>query len=151
PPGRGDAPGWGATPGWGDAPGWGDTPGGIDGPGGGGAPAPRRPGILAHRVRRNVAQATVEIAVIGAAPELAIGREAKPEALLQADGILDRAVLGVCERGMIDLAAGEAPPHVEEAGRPQQASDMLGAKGRMGHPFRSPSRCGLEPGDEGWA
>ena len=64
-------------------------------------------GVAHHRVGRDVAELGVEIAVIGAAPELAVGRELEPEPRLQRHRLLDRAVLGARQLLLVDLAAVE--------------------------------------------
>ena len=84
--------------------------------------------VLGRRLERDVAKLAVEIAVIGRAAEFAVGRKPQADALLQAHRVLDGAVFGCRQRRLIDLAAREAPPRIEQCRRPQQAADMLGAK-----------------------
>jgi hypothetical protein len=88
--------------------------------------------VALHRVGRDVAELGVEMAVIGAAPELAVGRQPKPEPLLQGDRLLDRAVLRPRQLAAVDLAAARFAAQLEQGRGPQQAADMLGAKRRMG-------------------
>jgi hypothetical protein len=70
--------------------------------------------------------------VIGAAAELAVGGEPKPEAPLQGDRLLDRTVLRPRQLAAVDLAAARFAAQLEQGRGPQQAADMLGAKRRMG-------------------
>src|SRR5262249_47872524 len=78
----------------------------------------------------DVAQPTVEIAVIGPATELAVGRDLQSDPLLQRDSVLDRAILGGGELVAADFAAGGSSPHLEQAGGPQPASHVLGTERR---------------------
>ena len=82
--------------------------------------------IAHHCVRRHVAKLGVEIAVIGAPSELAVGCELEPETLLQRDGLFDRAVLGRGEIVLIDLAPVEFLAQRQESGRTQQDRKSAG-------------------------
>ena len=87
--------------------------------------------VAHHRVRSHVAELGVEIAVVGAPPEFAVGCELEPETRLQGDGFLDRTVLGPCKLLLINLAAVEFLTQRQQSRRTQQAADMLGAEGGM--------------------
>ena len=89
-------------------------------------------GLAAHRVGRDVAELAVEVAVIGAAAEFAVGRERQPGARLQGDCLRNRFVLRRLQRVVADLATCVALPALEQRGGPQQAADVLGAKRRSG-------------------
>jgi hypothetical protein len=88
--------------------------------------------LAGHGVRCHVSELRIEIAVIGASPELAVGRELEPELRLQRDGFSDRAILRCGERLAIDFAGVEPLPRRKQRGGSQQAADMLGTKRRMG-------------------
>ena len=89
-------------------------------------------GILAvESIDANVAKLTVEIAVVRAAAELAVGREPQADALLQRDRIPDRLVFRLRQRLPIDLAAKEFRPEVEQTLGTQQAADVFRAKRRL--------------------
>src|ERR1043165_2069781 len=82
-----------------------------------------RAGGARRRLERHVAEPRIEIAVIGGAAELAVGREPQSDALLQPHGVLARAVFRRGQRRRVVLAAREAAALLEQRRRPQQAAD----------------------------
>src|SRR5262249_49944196 len=93
--------------------------------------------FLGEGVRRDVAELSVEIAMVGAAPKLAVGRTLEAEPLLQRDRAGDRLVFRARQVVGARVSGGEAPARGEQFRRPQQAADVLGAKWRHGpHPTR---------------
>ena len=81
----------------------------------------------------DVAELAVEEAVVGGATEFSVGGEPEAEPLLQGDGVADRGVLGNLQLGCRDTASRMAATQVQKRGRAEQAADMLGAEGRLGH------------------
>jgi hypothetical protein len=73
-----------------------------------------------------------EIGLPGGAAELAIGDGFEPDLLLLADHRRDRAVLDSPPLSVADLAALVSAARLLEGCRPQQAADVVGAKGRLG-------------------
>ena len=106
-----------------------------------GAARERSAGLATDRVGRDVAEAAVEIAVVGAAAKLAVGREPQPDPRLQIDRRGDRLVLASLQLLAADLAALISAPRVEQRRRAQQAADMLGAERRPQGRHRA-SHCG---------
>src|SRR4051812_23445387 len=87
-----------------------------------------------HHVGHDVAQPTIEVAVVGAAAEFAVGDDAQSHPLLQLDRVHDGGLFGCGKRIIAKLTIVKAPTRLSEGGRPQQAADMVGTEWRMaGH------------------
>ena len=84
-----------------------------------------------------------EPAPIGAAAELAVGHDLEPDLLLHADGVADAVILDAHELVVADLVAGVAAEGLAQRRRPQQASDVIGAKRRAA--VRATCSCFVAP------
>ena len=75
------------------------------------------------------------------AAELAVGGRLQPRLLLLPDDGANRLVLDAAKLGCVDRAGGEVVARLQQAGWPQQASDVVGAEGRLRplHAIRSPT------------
>src|SRR5262249_57735070 len=69
-------------------------------------------------------------APIGAAAELAVGDDRKPDLLLHAHRGADAVVRYARELAVVDLADGMAPKALPQRGRPQHAADVVGPERR---------------------
>ena len=83
-----------------------------------------------RRAHLEALRAFHEAAPIGAAAELAVGHDRKPDLLLHVNGLAHAIVLDARELGLADLVAGMAPERLPQRRRPQQAADVVGAKRR---------------------
>jgi len=87
---------------------------------------------------------------IGPAPKLAVGDDLEPDLFLQLDHAADGFVLDRGEPFAIELSGRVLPPCAQQLGRPQQAADMLGAKGRrMDHSYAVLAGVGARASLEG--
>jgi hypothetical protein len=84
------------------------------------------------RIDADIAELTIEEAVIGAAAEFAVGDKFEAEVFLQPDGAADRLVFRRGQRGLIDLATREPGALLHQIRGPQQTAYMLRAKRRLG-------------------
>ena len=73
-----------------------------------------------------------EIPMPGVAVVLAVGDDLEPEIFLHAHDVADRGLLNRPELGVRDLLLLRLFACVDESVRPDQAADMVGAKGRLG-------------------
>jgi hypothetical protein len=79
-----------------------------------------------------------EVHVPRRTPELAVGRRTHSGVALERHHIADRGVLDLSQAVVVELPALVACPGVEEIGRPEQASDVVGTERREradGHVF----------------
>src|SRR5689334_21610234 len=95
-------------------------------------------------VRLDAVELRQEVDVEVRAPELAVGDAAQPEVLLELDDAANRLVLHLAKRGSVQRARLELVARVEQEFRPEEAADVVGAKGR---------RCATAEGGRrrGWA
>ena len=97
--------------------------------------APRLPRCRPWRPRRRpyrseFAELAIEVAVVGAAAELAVGCELQPDALLQRQRLADRRILRLRQRLPVDLTGARTWRAGRAGRRTQQAADVLGAERR---------------------
>jgi hypothetical protein len=85
-----------------------------------------------HHVLLDAVEAPEEIEVPPRAAEFAVGDGLQADLLLLLDDALDLAVFHDLELGGGDLALLVPLPRVLQRRRPQQATDVIGAKGRFG-------------------
>ena len=99
---------------------------------GGALPGCRLGVLAADRIDREVAELAVEEAVIGAAAELAVGREFQADAFLQRERVPDRLVLRLGSASRSTSPRANLARVSSSTLRPQQAADMLRPERRLG-------------------
>jgi hypothetical protein len=92
-----------------------------------------------HRVHAIEALQEVDVPPVPA--ELAVGRRLQADRFLLRDCVADAAVLDFAQRGAVDLSALGCRTGLAQLLRPQQAPDVIGVKGRLGHRGASPGHC----------
>jgi hypothetical protein len=94
----------------------------------------------ANDVRRHVTEMAIEIAVIGAVAELAVGHEAEAEAVLQLHSFGDRNVFRSRQGFGIGFAVGDLPAQLQKSHWAKQATDVVGAERRRLQHTSAPRR-----------